>query len=867
MLMFEAPSHIFTVLPATRGARLTGAAAAESARGGALGGGARLEAWPSTGPSLVPGRSPEMLVPPDMMAAQSKLLYQLNKFYGERVAARRAVVAKTVREVCKVVQDVLKEVEVQEPRFISSLNEGNGRYEGFEVISPTEFEAVLYLNQMGVFNFVDDGTLPGCAVLKLSDGRKRSMSLWVEFITASGYLSARKIRSRFQTLVAQACDKCAYRDIVKLVADTSEVRLRIRERFVVQITPAFRCTGLWPRSAAQWPVPHIPWPGPALAAEVKAEGFDLLSKECPSLQGKQSAMEGDAWVLHFGEAEARLLQGGCRRKCLSLLRTLRDRHLELPGSPVAAYHLKTLLLYECEKHPRESEWDESCLGDRINGILLQLISCLQCRRCPHYFLPQLDLFKGKSASALENAAKQAWRLTRELLTNVRALENLFGEQAVVQVKTCNSEDWLTVLPATRGARLTGAAAAEGARGGALGGGARLEAWPSTGPSLVPGRSPEMLVPPDMMAAQSKLLYQLNKFYGERVAARRAVVAKTVREVCKVVQDVLKEVEVQEPRFISSLNEGNGRYEGFEVISPTEFEAVLYLNQMGVFNFVDDGTLPGCAVLKLSDGRKRSMSLWVEFITASGYLSARKIRSRFQTLVAQACDKCAYRDIVKLVADTSEVRLRIRERFVVQITPAFRCTGLWPRSAAQWPVPHIPWPGPALAAEVKAEGFDLLSKECPSLQGKQSAMEGDAWVLHFGEAEARLLQGGCRRKCLSLLRTLRDRHLELPGSPVAAYHLKTLLLYECEKHPRESEWDESCLGDRINGILLQLISCLQCRRCPHYFLPQLDLFKGKSASALENAAKQAWRLTRELLTNVRALENLRPIYSCRDCITV
>jgi len=57
---------------------------------------------------------------------------------------------------------------------------------------------------MGVFNFVDDGSIPGCAVLKLSDGRKRSMSLWVEFITASGYLSARKIRSRFQALVSES---------------------------------------------------------------------------------------------------------------------------------------------------------------------------------------------------------------------------------------------------------------------------------------------------------------------------------------------------------------------------------------------------------------------------------------------------------------------------------------------------------------------------------------------------------------------------------------------------------------------------------------------------------------------------------------
>lgn len=53
------------------------------------------------------------------------------------------------------------------------------------------------------------------------------MSLWVEFITASGYLSARKIRSRFQTLVAQCVEKTPYRDSCKLVPDTSDVKLRI----------------------------------------------------------------------------------------------------------------------------------------------------------------------------------------------------------------------------------------------------------------------------------------------------------------------------------------------------------------------------------------------------------------------------------------------------------------------------------------------------------------------------------------------------------------------------------------------------------------------------------------------------------------
>lgn len=116
--------------------------------------------------------------------------------------------------------------------------------------------------------------------------------------------------------------------------------------------------------------------------------------------------------------------GACRRRCLSILKTLRDRHLDLPGNPVTSYHMKTLLLYECEKHPREAEWEDNCIADRINGIFMQLISCLQCRRCPHYFLPNMDLFKGKSPGALENAARQVWRLLRIMLTNTRCLEEL-----------------------------------------------------------------------------------------------------------------------------------------------------------------------------------------------------------------------------------------------------------------------------------------------------------------------------------------------------------------------------------------------------------------------------------------------------------
>lgn len=55
------------------------------------------------------------------------------------------------------------------------------------MVSPNEFEVVLYLNQMGVFNFVDDGTLPGCAVLKvccLLDGAPGAIGLLTNSIIA-----------------------------------------------------------------------------------------------------------------------------------------------------------------------------------------------------------------------------------------------------------------------------------------------------------------------------------------------------------------------------------------------------------------------------------------------------------------------------------------------------------------------------------------------------------------------------------------------------------------------------------------------------------------------------------------------------------
>lgn len=58
------------------------------------------------------------------------LMYQLNQYYMAKATTRSKNIAKTIQEVVKIVHNVLRELEIQEPRFISTFTEVNGHYEG-----------------------------------------------------------------------------------------------------------------------------------------------------------------------------------------------------------------------------------------------------------------------------------------------------------------------------------------------------------------------------------------------------------------------------------------------------------------------------------------------------------------------------------------------------------------------------------------------------------------------------------------------------------------------------------------------------------------------------------------------------------------
>lgn len=74
---------------------------------------------------------PQTLIEEDNMLGHSQLAYQqVNNFIVEKVNQRRGEIQKSIHAIVSLVQEILKDVEVQEPRFIPTLLETNGRYEG-----------------------------------------------------------------------------------------------------------------------------------------------------------------------------------------------------------------------------------------------------------------------------------------------------------------------------------------------------------------------------------------------------------------------------------------------------------------------------------------------------------------------------------------------------------------------------------------------------------------------------------------------------------------------------------------------------------------------------------------------------------------
>ena len=159
-----------------------------------------------------------------------------------------------------------------------------------------------------------------------------------------------------------------------------------------------RCLS-WPPQASNWPTRNRDhrWPDHTTINVVLGNGCDVVQAVHP-LCRQDEWMRKHQWRLSFSRAEVTLLNNWTpvQQIVYHMLRFVMKHTVlsedEDPGLPkLCNYHIKTLMLWECEEKP-QSWWSaESSLIKLCSSLLHKLSDCVAVKHCQQYFISNCNL--------------------------------------------------------------------------------------------------------------------------------------------------------------------------------------------------------------------------------------------------------------------------------------------------------------------------------------------------------------------------------------------------------------------------------------------------------------------------------------------
>ena len=188
-------------------------------------------------------------------------------------------------------------------------------------------------------------------------------------------------------------------------AITSDNQTRSRDTFGFKLSGVdsvicVKCRR-WPPQAAEWltrPRQHG-WPESSTVRKVEQDGCDVVQAVHPSCR-QDEWMSKHQWRLSFSRAEVTLLNSWTpvRQIVYHMLRFVMKRTVlaitndSNPNWPkLCNYHIKTLMLWECEEKP-QSWWSaESSLIKLCSSLLHKLSDCVAVKHCQQYFISNCNL--------------------------------------------------------------------------------------------------------------------------------------------------------------------------------------------------------------------------------------------------------------------------------------------------------------------------------------------------------------------------------------------------------------------------------------------------------------------------------------------
>lgn len=150
---------------------------------------------------------------------------------------------------------------------------------------------------------------------------------------------------------------------------------------------AVKCEG-WPLCAEEWITRSRCWPTQDIVNKVIKDGFHIVCK---------SSVEG-TFRLSFSNAETILVGNlvGLQYKVYRAFKSFVN-HYKHQWSPnikkiVCSYHLKTIVLWYCEK-TEPKDWTNDTVVSHLLSLIDDLINALKKRTLPMYFMPKYNLLE------------------------------------------------------------------------------------------------------------------------------------------------------------------------------------------------------------------------------------------------------------------------------------------------------------------------------------------------------------------------------------------------------------------------------------------------------------------------------------------
>jgi len=173
-------------------------------------------------------------------------------------------------------------------------------------------------------------------------------------------------------------------------------------RFYCDFTFAIKCPQ-WPDEMSNWVYrPNKLWPDPSNVTRIASYGCHFVPKSQPDDD------EGFTWRVSFSRAEVELsrLMPQTARMSLIGLKIITKDYLSVTCSKINSYQLKSLLLYALEETDPQFWRQETNLEQCFHLLFEKLLHAVTNRYCPHFWIPQMNLFENLTSRDVRKVTKQ-----------------------------------------------------------------------------------------------------------------------------------------------------------------------------------------------------------------------------------------------------------------------------------------------------------------------------------------------------------------------------------------------------------------------------------------------------------------------------